>query len=46
MSDKRYNEKRLDILSGLVLAANALNGPSMHFFDSNKSANKNILFSD
>jgi WASH complex subunit 7 len=28
MSDKKYSEKRLDILSGLVLAANALNGPS------------------
>jgi len=28
ISDKKYSEKRLDILSGLVLAANALNGPS------------------
>jgi WASH complex subunit 7 len=27
VSDKKYSEKRLDILSGLVLAANALNGP-------------------
>lgn len=27
ISDKKYSEKRLDILSGLVLAANALNGP-------------------
>lgn len=29
LSDKKYNEKRLDILSGLVLAGNALNGPRM-----------------
>jgi hypothetical protein len=28
VSDKKYTEKRLDILSGLILAGNALNGPS------------------
>jgi WASH complex subunit 7 len=28
MSDKKYSEKRLDILSGIVLVANALSGPS------------------
>lgn len=27
VSDKKYSEKRLDILSGLMLAGNALNGP-------------------
>ena len=27
VSDKKYSEKRLDILSGLVLAGNSLNGP-------------------
>ena len=32
MSDKKYSEKRLDILSGIVLAANALNGPSKILF--------------
>ena len=26
-SDKKYDERRLDILSGLVLVTNALNGP-------------------
>ncbi len=26
-SDKKYSERRLDVLSALVLAENALNGP-------------------
>lgn len=28
ISDKKYSEQRLDVLSSLVLAENALNGPS------------------
>lgn len=28
ISDKKYSERRLDVLSALVLAENALNGPS------------------
>lgn len=28
VSDKKYSEQRLDVLSSLVLAENALNGPS------------------
>lgn len=28
ISDKKYSEQRLDVLSALVLAENALNGPS------------------
>jgi WASH complex subunit 7 len=28
ISDKKYSDKKLDILSGLVLAGNALNGPT------------------
>lgn len=27
MSDKRYSDKRLDVLSAIVLAETALNGP-------------------
>ena len=27
MSDKKYSDKRLDVLSALVLAENCLNGP-------------------
>lgn len=28
ISDKKYSEQRLDVLSSLVMAENALNGPS------------------
>lgn len=28
ISDKKYSEQRLDVLSSLVLAENALSGPS------------------
>jgi len=28
ISDKKYSEQRLDVLSALVLAENTLNGPS------------------
>lgn len=28
MSDKRYSDKRLDVLSAIVLAETALNGPN------------------
>lgn len=28
ISDKKYSEQRLDVLSSLVLAENVLNGPS------------------